>query len=348
MSYYSLEEIHKKKDLDGEEPAVYMVVGNRTGGKTTSVLLHFLNEFRDNNKQCLFIYRVRDEMSAVNKMYDDVLSLYPGYADSMQLINIAGGIIKQIFIKKGEDTIPFGFAVSLNDCDKIKKYSAIFAKVDNALFDEFLLENGRYLKNEIDKLQSIIITISRGGGQQSRPIKLYMLGNMVTILNPYYVFFGIHKRLRNNTKFLRGRGWVFECNINISAQNAIKNNPVNKAFAGARYNKYAAEAMYLSDATAFIQSISGKSTYLFTIVCDSKKYAVREYNNGIIYVDYTVDDKQKNVFTFNPLDHATNVVMLAKSSYVYGFLLSSYNLGLLRFKDANCKNIILDILSINL
>lgn len=348
--YYSLDNLKKQKDINGNEPYFYMITGNRSAGKTTALLLESLKLHKESGKQVLFLYRVKDEIGAVGEIYKDVLQLYPEYGITVETKKIVHGIVARMLLTttNGEQNI-LGFAVALNDCDKLKKYSSIFVDVELIVFDEYQLENGKYLKDEIQKLQSVIFSVSRGGGKQSRPVKTYLLGNTVTLMNPYFIFFGIHKRLRDNTHFLRGDRWVAEFEFNKAASDAIDKNPMSAVFKGSNYVKYSKENVYLSDSSAFIDKATGKSNYLFTIIQDNESYAVREYyEQGIVFVDKTVDAGCPNVVTFDSASHNQNTLMLSTHAYIFDYLNNAYKLGLLRFKDLKCKNIILDILSITL
>lgn len=348
--YYSLDNIKKQKDINGNEPFFYMITGNRSAGKTTALLLESLKLHKETGKQTLFLYRVKDEIGSVGEIYKDVLQLYPEYGLSVETKKIVHGIIARMILttQDGEQSV-LGFAVALNDCDKLKKYSSIFVDVELIVFDEYQLENGRYLKNEIQKLQSVIYSVCRGGGKQSRAVKTYLLGNTVTLMNPYFIFFGIHKRLRDNTHFIRGDRWLAEFEFNDDASKAIDENPLTAVFKNSNYVKYSKENVYLSDSSAFIDKATGKSNYLFTIIQDNDSYAVREYyEQGIVFVDRTVDGSCKNVVTFDSASHNQNTLMLSTHAYIFDYLNTSYKMGMLRFKDLKCKNVILDILSISI
>lgn len=100
------------------------------------------------------------------------------------------------------------------------------------LFDEFQSENNRYCSNELTKFISLRTSIARGKGEQTRYLPVIMLSNPVSLLNPYYVSFGISDRLQENTKFLRGNGFVLEQNFNESASQAFLSSSFNQAFSG--------------------------------------------------------------------------------------------------------------------
>jgi hypothetical protein len=78
------------------------------------------------------------------------------------------------------------------------------------LFDEFQSESNHYCVDEIKKLLSVHTSIARGNGEQIRYVPVFMLSNPVSIINPYYVELGISNRLHDDTKFLKGDGYVLE------------------------------------------------------------------------------------------------------------------------------------------
>lgn len=110
------------------------------------------------------------------------------------------------------------------------------------------------------------------------------MANYVTLLNPYFIYFGIHKRLRDNTNFLRGHGWVAQFVINKDAQNAMNESKFAKVFKNSQYQKSSADGVYLCDASAFVESVSGNSRYIFTLVCGKDSYAVREYPEKVLCI----------------------------------------------------------------
>ena len=343
--YYSPKPILRVKDLDNEEPAIYMITTNRSGGKTTAFLKKSLADFKSDGSQVLFLYRYSYELSSCADIYADVLNLYPQYGFEVKSFTHAKGLFYELQLDKQT----LGYAVSLSNPDALKKYSPIFAKVKMIIFDEFQVETGRYLPKEVEKLQSIYLTVARGGGKQSRAVKVFMLSNMVSIMNPYFIEFGIHKRLRDNTHFLRGNGWVAEFGYISSASKAIKENGFFKAFKGSAYMNFSTESIYLHDADVFVQKPKGKSKYIFTIIHDGISYGVREYfETGIIYVSGKPDNSCRNVVTFKASDHNQTTMMLNHYSFLWKNIRDAYNNGYLRFDDVKAKNAIFDILGVDI
>jgi hypothetical protein len=345
MKYYNPEKILNMKDLDDEEPSIYMITTNRSAGKTTAFLKKALEDFKKDGSQTVLMYRYQYELNAAADIFKDVLNMNFELGAEMKVASCAHGLFYQLFL----DDKPFGFSVSLSNPDSLKKYSPVFADVNNIIFDEFQCETGRYLPKEIEKFQSIYLTIARGGGEQSRNVKVFMLGNMVTIMNPYFINFGVHKRLKDNTNFMRGNGWVAEFGFNASASSAIKSHGFFKAFAKEDYMNYSTEKVYLHDASVFIDKPKGRFKYICTIVHDSISYGVREYfDEGIIYVSHKPDGSCHNVIAFKASDHNQNTIMLSHYSYLWKNIRDAFNNGYLRFDDMRAKSAIFDILSVDI
>lgn len=345
IAYYNPQKILSMKDLDGEEPSIYMITTNRSAGKTTTFLKKALADFTNDGSKVVLIYRYTYELNSSADIFKDVLKLYPKYGKLMTCISHAKGLFYEIFL----DKISFGYAIPLSNPDALKKYSPIFAEVNNIIFDEFQTETGKYLNKEMQKIQSVYLTIARGGGQQSRHVKLFMLGNMVSIMNPYFINFDIHKRLKNNTNFMRGSGWVAEFGFNESASIAIKNNSFFKAFQKDDYMSYSTEKVYLHDADIFIEKPSGRAKYIFTLMHDGNAFGIREFfDDGVLYVSHKPDNSCKQIVAFKASDHNQNTIMLNHFSYLWKNIRDAFNNGYLRFDDIKSKSAIFDILSVDL
>lgn len=345
MKYYNPNKILSIKDLDGEQPSIYIVTTNRSAGKTTSFLKKSLEDFNKDKSQIVLMYRYKYELKASADIYKDVLNLYPDLGEEMKCVPHADGLYYELFL----DNESFGYAVSLANPDALKKYSPIFSKVKQIIFDEFQTETGKYLPKEIKKFQSTYLTIARGGGSQSRKVLVYMLGNMVSIMNPYFIQFGIHKRVKNNTNFLRGNGWVAEFGFNASASNEIKKNGFFKAFENDDYMNYSTEKVYLHDADVFVNKPKGRAKYICTLIHDGVQYGVREYfDEGIVFVSKKPDKSCKQLITFKASDHNQNTIMLNHYSFLWKNIKDAFNNGYLRFDDLQSKSAIFDILAVDL
>ena len=340
--YYDGTKLLSTKDLDGNSPELFMVTTNRTGGKTTYFGRLMVNRFLKSGKKFGLIYWYNYELDdCAEKFFRDIGSLFfPGMV--MTSKRRAAGIFHELFL----DDISCGYAISLNSADQLKKYSHLFSTVEHLLFDEFQSESNHYCTDEIRKFLSVHKSIARGQGEQVRYVPVYMLANPVSIINPYYVELGISERLRDDTKILRGHGFVLEQGYVDSAAQAQKESGISKAFSKNSYVAYSTQAVYLNDNKAFIEKPVGQSRYLATLRYKGTDFGVREFAEaGVIYCDDRADSSFKNKITVTTEDHEINYVMLKRNDLFLSSLRYYFERGCFRFKDLRCKEAILKALS---
>lgn len=341
-SYYDGTKLLSLTDLDGKQPEILMVTTNRTGGKTTYFGRLCVNKFKKGQGKFALLYRYNYELDdCADKFFKDLSTLF--FSGSvMESKRKASGIFHELFLD-GESC---GYALSLNSADQLKKYSHLFSDVNRMIFDEFQSESNHYCSDEIKKFISIHTSVARGQGEQVRYVPVYMLSNPVSLINPYYVELGISNRLRDDTKFLRGHGFILEQGFINSASIAQKESGFNKAFAINSYVAYSSECVYLNDNKAFIEKPKGIGCYLCTIKYNGTDFGVREFaNSGFIYVDDRPDTSYKYKITVTTSDHEINYVMLKRNDMFLTNLRFYFEKGCFRFKDLRCKEAILKALS---
>lgn len=340
--YYDGTKLLSTLDLNGNKPEIYMCTTNRTGGKTTYFGRLCVNRFFDKNEKFALIYRYNYELDdCAEKFYKDIGSLF-FKGTTMTSKRRASGIFHELFI----DDASCGYAISLNSADQLKKYSHLFSDVKRMLFDEFQSETNHYCSDEIRKFLSVHTSVARGQGEQNRYVPVYMCANPVSIINPYYVEMGISSRLRSDTKFLRGDGFVLEQGYVDSASKAQKESGFNRAFARNSYVAYSSECVYLNDNQAFIEKPTGHSRYLATLRYKGIDYAIREYAyDGVIYCDDKADSSYPMKLTVTTDDHAINYVMLRRNDMFLSNMRYYFEKGCFRFKDLRCKEAVLSALA---
>ena len=343
--FYSYDKIMKLKDLNKKEPAIYLISTNRSGGKTTGKCIDLLEDFKNNGDQFVLLYRYNYELNSAHLIFTDVLEMYPILGKEITSRANAKGFFYEIVL----DGEICGYAVALSNPDSLKKYSPVFAHVKTIVMDEFQKEDGKYLSNEIRRIQSIYLTIARGGGEQSRKVKIFLLGNMISIMNPYFIYFGIHKRLKADTKFMRGNGWVAEFGFVKSASDSIKENSFFDAFKDDDYMTCSTEKTYLIDSKVFINKPKGNARYICTIIFNNNIYGVREsFEQGIMYISNKPDKSCTQVITFKASDHTQNSIMLSHYSYTWKMIKEYFSIGALRFDDEKTKSDMFEIIGVDM
>lgn len=340
--YYDGTKLLSMLDINGNKPEIYMCTTNRTGGKTTYFGRLCINRFLDKGEKFGLLYRYNYELDdIVEKFYKDLGSLFfPNY--TMTSKRRASGTFQELFLNDKS----CGYGLSLNNADQIKKYSHLFSDIQRMIFDEFQSETNHYCENETKKFVSIHTSIARGQGKQVRYVPVYMLGNTVSIINPYYVEMEISSRLKDDTKFLRGDGFVLEQGYIESASIEQKNSGFNRAFSKNSYTAYSSECVYLNDNKAFVEKPAGKSKYLCTLRYKGSDFALREYTeSGLIYCDDKADSSFLTRISVTTDDHNINYVMLKRNDFFLSNLRYFFEHGCFRFKDMRCKEAVLSALS---
>lgn len=329
-------------DINGKKPELYISTTNRSAGKTTFFGRYFVNRFLLHNEKFMLLYRYSYEMDNCSEaFFKDIGSLF-FKNHKMENKSVSKGMYHELFI----DDKPCGYAVAINGADKVKKRSHVFNDVTRILFDEFQSETNAYCPDEVNKFLSIHKSVARGQNQQRRYVPVFMLSNLISLLNPYYIELGISERLTKATKYLKGNGFVLEQGFNESASNAEKTSGIYQAFSSNVYSKSNTEMFYLNDNSNFIEKISGSSKYIATLKYNNKLFSLKEYSeNSIIYCDTSVDETYPIKICIDTADHSLNYVMLQRNNLFIQQMRLLFERGCFRFKNLECKTCVYKLLS---
>lgn len=339
--YYNGTKLLSMLDINGNKPEIFMCTSNRSAGKTTFFNRLLVNKYLKNGEKFGLIYRFDYELEdTADKFFKEIRGLFfPDH--EMTSKKRSRGKYYELFL----DDKSCGYSLALNNVDYYKKNSHLFSDIARMLEDEFQSETNHYCPDEVNKLISLHTSVARGKGEQVRYVPVYMISNPITILNPYYVKMKISSRLRDETKFLKGKGFVLEQGYNESASQAQKLSGFNSAFEDSEYVAYASEAIYLNDNKAFIDKPTGKCHYLATLKYNKNEYGIREFTeDGYIYCDNRPDRTFPLRITTTTDDHNVNYVMLKRNDFFLSNMRYLFEKGCFRFKDMMCKEAVLSAL----
>lgn len=333
--FYNGTKLLNMKDLNGDIPEIFIVDSNRSAGKTTYFNKKLVDDFLNDGKKFMLLYRYKYEMdNCAEKFFSDINRIF--YPDlEMEDKPKAQGIYHELYL----DEIPCGYAVSLNCADSIKRNSHLFSDTEQMLFDEFQPETGRYCSNELFKFMSIHASVARGAGEQVRYLPIYMLANCISIINPYYSMLGISTRLKKDTKFLRGNGFVMEHHFNESASVLNESSQFNKAFSSSGYMGMLTSKSYVLDDKSFIGSVDENLVYMCTIKIKDHYISVnRTYASDMLYVTDVYDESFPVKFSVDVEGHTENFRLVMSSSPLIKQFRKYFDAGMVRFKNMNCKS----------
>lgn len=175
----------------------YIIIGERSNGKTYAVLEYCLEQY------CISGYQ--QEFAVIRRWREDFKGKNGAQLFSSHIEN---GLIKKLtndeyntivyqssrwyfakrdehgeIVKKKDTPCCYAFALTDKEHDK----SIAFPKIKHVLFDEFLT-NQYYLPDEFVTFMNVLSTIIR----LKDDVKIFMCGNTVNPYSPYFVEMGLH------------------------------------------------------------------------------------------------------------------------------------------------------------
>ncbi|EJF76634.1 hypothetical protein MCO_01569 [Bartonella sp. DB5-6] len=199
---------------------------NRGLGKTFSALRFVCNAYKKRNEQFIYVRRTQKEIQRVKDAMFIALEkqgiikpcefrckgehiLYNSeiYLDELEKFSqgreeTEAKISTKISYRlpplfKAKNDMLCGYLISLSLANQYKHCS--FPNVKTIIFDEYICEQGKYLKNEPEKLISLCETVFR----LRDDVRVICLGNSVSHYNPYFDFFDLRNHHTNEFSFFR-------------------------------------------------------------------------------------------------------------------------------------------------
>lgn len=196
MKYYSLDKILKV----GADCLYYILIGERSNGKTYSILEYCLKRYFEHGEQFALVRRWLDDFRGKRgaTMFDAlnqnnvILNMSGGEWDGVYYYSMRWFLYRMEGEKRvlSDEPIAYGFALSTMEHDK----STSYPNVKTIFFDEFLTRQ-MYLPNEFILFMNTLSTIIRGRDD----VKIFMAGNTVNQYSPYFVEMGL-KNIKNMRK----------------------------------------------------------------------------------------------------------------------------------------------------
>ena len=311
------------------------IIGERGVGKSYGAKKYVANRFLKHKKQFVYLRRYKTELKeAMSKngvpiFFDQIKNEFPK--------NKLSNKKDTMYI----DDKLCGFAMPLSVAIILK--SATYEDVDTIIFDEFIIDKGHYhyLQNEVIQLLDVIETVAR-----LRDIKVFFLGNAISITNPYFTFFNLS--LPYNTEFKTFKDGLIVVNYvkNEVYREIKKQSRFGKLIDGTEYGKYAIDNEFLRDSKAFIKKKSKNCKFYFMLVLDGRTYGIWvDYGLGNMYVSSDYDPNCPVTFSVNSQDHNENTLLIrCRTSPFFKSVIEHYRLARLFFDNQQIKNNVINIL----
>lgn len=309
-----------------------ILIGERGVGKTYGASKFVVKEFLKKGHEFVYLRRYKTELGkALPKFFKALIENKEFEGHTLSTKGYTLLIDDQIA----------GYGLTLSTAQTMK--STNFPKVKYIIFDEFLIESGQgyYLKNEVDSFLGLIETISR-----TRDIKVFMLANAVSEINPYFLYFNLELPYNNDIKTFKDGLILLQYMKNEEYRQKKKETRFGKLVAGTEYYDYAIENKFRDNNQTFIEKKTGTSKFSFSFIYKGNRYGVWiDYNNGKMYISNDFIDNQF-VFAMTTDDHQPNTMFysVAKQYSSWNLFIKNYKLGNVYFESTKIKNICNDIM----
>lgn len=311
-----------------------ILLGERGVGKTYSVTKFVTKQFIKHGYEFAYVRRYKTELSKSVPKFFKPLIINNEFKDHK--LEAKGNTF---YI----DDVPCGYAMTLSTAQNLK--STNFPNVKYIIFDEFIIEEGQnhYLKNEVENFLGLVETIAR-----MRDVKIFMLGNAVTITNPYFIYFDLSLPYGSDIKTFKDGLILVQYMKNEKYREEKKKTKFGQLIDGTEYSKYAIDNDFRMDNKSFIMKKTGNAKCNFTLIYHEFIIGVWfDYNEGKIFVseDYNTTSY---VFACTTNDHQPNTMLLStmKDYSVIKTFIKNYKMGNVYYESQKVKNIMKEILMI--
>ena len=297
------------------------IISGRGNGKT----FDYKRMSLDNATETMWVRRYENDLPEVQESFMTDL-----YREGYYLEN-AISIKSNVLVMNGTPKVRF---IGLSTSNKKKSVS--YANVDCIVFDEFIeTKKGRnYLQNEVEMLLDLIETVNRL--RIDRPeVRVYLLANKVTFVNPYFTYFNIKPFTGRFKKYKNGL-IVVENYSNDEFVKLKKKSRFGQLIDGTKYGKYAIDNEAFRDTNDFIAKKPEDSKLLCNINIDNRMVGIWKSGNNL----YLSKDYNDTTITFAPRDTLKEKQFVLKSNEIPIIWLKDLNsVGQVFYEDNIMKDI---------
>ena len=310
------------------------VIGERGVGKTFGIKDYCIKRFLKYGDEFVYLRRYKTELAeccgSTTKFFGAHMEFFPEHK-----FKVEG---QKLMIDKKVA----GYALPLSVANILKSTS--FERVKIIIFDEFIIDKGNYhyLQNEVEQMLDLVETVAR-----LRDIKVFFLGNAISITNPYFTYFDLN--IPYNSEFKTYKNGLIVVNYikNEIYRKAKHESKFGKLIEGTKYSKYAIDNEFLRDSKSFIRHKTQGAQHYFILKYNKQNYGIwNDWKEGIIYISKDYDAACPIIFTVNSEDHDEQSIMLKlRSSIFFKSVIEHYRLGKLCFESQKIKNEMMNIIN---
>lgn len=312
----------------------------RGQGKTYGFKKWAIKDAIYNNKLFVLLRRTDVELiDAVNSFFRDVAKEFPGYGFRTYTSEFQAIEIDPDTGEPYDDAkwITLGYYAYLSNARRKKSVS--YEGVTKIMFDEFCIprdSKSKYLEDEVTIFLDFYETVAR-----LRDVQVFFMGNALTSLNPYFLYFNIH--VPRNKKGIRrfGDDIVVEYSSNKEFEKVKKATRFGKLISGTEFERYAVENEFVDENTDGIEKKDNTYKYVYSLIIDNYHFGVYySPKYGLMHIcdDYNPQINRKIIFNKNSKYQADFMRSLKSGTMKY--VKEAFMNGCMRYDSAKTQEIV--------
>lgn len=340
MEAFSYYDWTKTLSYDAE---VTMVITARGRGKTYGIRKQATRDAIKNGVTFVEVCRYKSELPGVISGYFDRLSSNGEFGDAELKTDGPAA-----YYKDGDEWRLIGYFVALSDQQQLKKHT--FNRVRRIIFDEVILDVNdryhRYLPHEFDAFANLIDTITRQRPGEETMARVYLLGNSVDLVNPYFQGLGIRQMPKygytwyNNKHFLLhyedAKEWGDARRDMTLVGHLLSDSEANRSL----YNSFDVSNEFIEDKTRY-------AIFQLGITYNGTPFGVwYDQRVGIVYINDSIPKGHSMRFALTLEDQHVDLSVLSRTSQAMKSIAEAARVGLVRYSSPVIQEKFKEILAI--
>lgn len=312
------------------------LVGGRGLGKTFGAKKRAISDALVNSNQFIYLRRYKTELAtARSTFFVDIMAagLFPEY-DFKISGSTAFAAPSSTRDEKKREWQAIGFFIALSTSQMQKGTS--FSNVKTIIYDEFIIEKGaiQYLPSEAVVFNNFYSTVDRWQDKT----KVFFLANSVSIMNPYFIEYGIVPS--ENSEFVKKADGFLVAHFpnadNFSS--SVFETKFGKFIKDSEYADYAVGNTFADNNDSMLAVKNSKARYLFTL--EGKKGTFSVWYS-VFTNEYFIQaklPKNQDIFTLLPERMDTHKTLMKNSDRPLQQLRTAFATGMVWFDEPATRN----------
>lgn len=332
---------------------VTFVIGKRDVGKTFGLREQFLRDYINHGERFCAVCRYKDDIPRVSSEYFEAIrektvdkKLKAWFAEKRPVFKLEQNNYKIGFLDengKAKDWDIIGYFAYMSVKQSSKERS--FAKVRRFVVDEAIIEPEdlrfrRYLPDEWGRLQSIVQSATKVGNARCEA-NVYLLGNAVDLINPWFEKFRVYDVPEFGKHRLMG-GLVLLDYVD-SRLYRTKNDEdggtiASRMLAGEKNSRALLENEFTVDESEFIEKRTRGSRYECAFIYRGGIYGIwTDWSRGLSYVTPKILKGGGEVYALTTEDNRVNYLAAKQARKAMLEFIDRYGAGLVRFENVKLR-----------